>query len=291
MTTDAITCNQSATGATPFLQQSTMVDSEIRNAAVPRMWTPERVLHLLREVAIDGVCSYQVAYRRAHSLPSMARKMFGSFATACSAAGLQSANEARPKFVICAVPDCGAIVRSSGNKYCEMHYARIRRNGHTELLTVPELRLHTYGYLMIYAPAHPLAKRQGRCREYQHRVVYYDQYGEGPFPCHWCNKTVTWSTMHVDHVNDIKQDNRIENLVASCPKCNTWRNKEKNLRALRMTVGRHVTLAGETKTISEWARHVGISSSAMSFRVDRGWPLEMALTKPRGAQGPLAARA
>ena len=255
------------------------------------MWTPERVIDLLSQLEVNGVCRYQDAYACAHSLPTMARRLFGSFESACLAAGLKSALQARPRHEVCSVAGCGERVRTSGSEYCEMHYMRHRRNGHLGLKQVSDLSMHSHGYLMVYAPMHPLATRQGRCREYQHRVVYFNQYGEGPFLCHWCAKVVTWSDMHVDHVNDIKSDNRIENLVASCPRCNTWRNKDKNLDSLRKSIGRHVTHDGETKTISEWARRIGISRSALIFRLKRGWPLDVALNKSRGIFGPAGHRA
>jgi hypothetical protein len=270
MTIDEKTSSQSAVDATQNLPHVTTVGSETLGESDSRMWTPNLVTRLLREVAVDGVCSSVRAYERAHSLPSMARKLFGSFSNACHASDLRSASEAKPKYLKCTIPGCDMNVRSSGTAYCEMHYGRFRRNGHSGLRQIPLLRVHTQGYLQVFAPSHPLAKRQGRSREYQHRVVYYDHHGEGPFECNWCGKPVTWKTMHVDHVNGDRQDNRIENLVASCPKCNSWRDEEKNLRALRNKIGKKLSFDGETKTVSEWARQVGIAHSSMNARLQRG---------------------
>lgn len=284
------TYNQSAADATQYLPQNTTEASEIQRVGATPMWTREYVLTLLHQIEINGVCRYQDAYSCAHSLPTMARKLFGSFESACLAAGLKSALKARAHYEVCSVSSCGKRVRSSGCEHCEMHYMRHRRNGHLSLAKVQKLRTHSHGYLMLYAPNHPLATRQDRCREYQHRVVFFNQYGEGPFLCHWCAKVVTWNDMHVDHVNDVKSDNRIENLVASCPKCNTWRNKDKNLNSILKSIGRLITHNGETKSISEWARCVGISRSALTFRLKHGWPLDIALTKSRGIFGPAALR-
>lgn len=263
-------CNQSVATATLGSQHDTMADLEIRNAAEKQLWTREKVILLLREAAIDNICHYRMAYSRASSLPTMARRLFGSFAKACQEAGLKSANEARPRYSICQIFDCEVGVRSSGIPYCEKHYMRLLRYGRTGLHQPPEVIMHTHGYLMAYAPEHSLAKKRGASREYQHRIVYYDHHGEGPFRCHWCSKVVGWNNMHVDHVNSIKHDNSMTNLVASCPKCNTWRDKDKVLKAHRNKVGRYLTSNGITKNISEWANHIGISHAALDFRLKQG---------------------
>jgi hypothetical protein len=125
--------------------------------------------------------------------------------------------------------------------------------------------------------------------EYEHRVVFYDAHGAGPFRCHHCGAQVTWSDMHVDHLNDTPEDNRLGNLVASCPACNQKRGRPKMVASVRK---QHAALTafGRTQTVSEWAREVGISRAALKARVDGGWPLERALSEPRGLFGPRAAR-
>jgi len=45
---------------------------------------------------------------------------------------------------------------------------------------------------------------------------------------------------------------------------------------------RVLTLGGQTKSVSEWARGAGISYSALSMRLWRGIPLERALSKNGG---------
>ena len=45
---------------------------------------------------------------------------------------------------------------------------------------------------------------------------------------------------------------------------------------------------GQAKTISEWARELDIDPSSLSQRLRGGWPVERALTEPRGKFGPRA---
>ncbi len=285
------TGNPSAINAIRYSPVGTMAASETSASPNKARWTSERVLSLLQAASQHGICSYQAAYQHHSSLPTVARRLFGSFAAACHAAGLIGASDARPQYVLCTVPDCGLPTRSSGIPFCEKHYMRVRRHGRTGKHQVPEIYVHSSGYLLAYAPQHPLSQRHSTNREYQHRIVYYDHHGEGPFRCHWCGKPVSWNDMHVDHVNGIKDDNQIANLVAACPKCNTWRDQEKNLLALRAKTGRHITFNGECRCVSEWARLIGITPSALRERPINGWTVERALTTPRSKTGPQSDRA
>lgn len=187
----------------------------------------------------------------------------------------------------CTVGGCNMLPRSLYSPYCEMHYGRLRRNG--TLLNVrkppsPKLE-HSHGYITVPHNGHPVSTGKVHKREYQHRIVYYDEHGAGPFHCHWCNKAVTWDDLHVDHLNDDKQDNRPENLVASCPICNQKRGHHKMIARMRELKAIWIEFRGERKTLKEWSDHLGISRSALRTRLTR-WPLERALTEPRGRFGP-----
>lgn len=43
---------------------------------------------------------------------------------------------------------------------------------------------------------------------------------------------------------------------------------------------RYLTVRGETKTISEWARHQGVSASLIQMRLGRGWSADQAIFHP-----------
>lgn len=198
----------------------------------------------------------------------------------------------------CSVEGCSKPATRKAAGMCETHYYRKRRTGMTALRPVilsnsvrtsadrrviAETVEHSNGYLLNYAPDHPLS-RGDHPRVYQHRVVYYERHGAGPFDCHWCQRQVTWETMHVDHVDDDKQNNDISNLVASCPACNQARGQWKVKLHHRRQSG--IQIGDRIHTLNEWAAIAGISRSAIRMRLDKGWTAERAVFEPRGRFGP-----
>jgi hypothetical protein len=122
-------------------------------------------------------------------------------------------------------------------------------------------------------------------RGYEHRQVYYDLHGEGPFSCHWCGAVVAWGDMHVDHLDDDKTNNEAKNLAASCATCNQQRGSWKMKRWARENRSSLVTWDGETLPVGDWADRFGIHPNSMKRRL-RLWPIERAMTEPRGKFGP-----
>lgn len=132
----------------------------------------------------------------------------------------------------CTITGCERT-RHKGHRYCSMHAERNRRTGSPggpQPRRAPNLAgsVISSGYVVITGSTHPLAGAQGKVLA--HRVVLYDLIGPGSHPCHWCGATVTWrrgrvrvGSLVVDHLNEVKTDNRPENLVPSCNPCNTTR--------------------------------------------------------------------
>lgn len=189
--------------------------------------------------------------------------------------------------VKCIVQDCAKSTRGGRCPYCEMHYGRLRRNGTLDRVLAAHTREHSGGYIQVPANGHPLAR--GGSLVYEHRAVYYDAHGDGPFKCHWCGAHITWDTLHIDHLNDNRKDNRISNLVASCPICNQQRGREKMVKTMRRNYATWIEYDGKRQTLQEWARQIGIGRTALQYRLASGWPLDRALTEPRGKFGPRAA--
>jgi len=71
---------------------------------------------------------------------------------------------------------------------------------------------------------------------------------------------------------------RINNEEGYCPENCRWASQLDQCNNRRNS--NRQTINGTTKTVSEWCRHYGISSSAVYQRLGRGWDIKSALTKP-----------
>jgi hypothetical protein len=69
---------------------------------------------------------------------------------------------------------------------------------------------------------------------------------------------------------------RIDNSQGYSPDNCRWATAKQ--QAANSSKPRWLTLNGETKNLSEWARHLGIHNVTLWERIQRGWPLEIALT-------------
>jgi hypothetical protein len=182
---------------------------------------------------------------------------------------------------MCKVDKCEMPEKKGRIGYCEKHYMRMYRTGTTEKTRKSMPHEHTGGYLLVPARGHPMAI--GRSHAYEHRLVYFDAHGEGPFNCHWCNKIVSWKDLHIDHIDDIKTNNDIANLAPSCAICNQQRGRYKASFTWRLKTG--ITALGMTKTLSEWSVYSGIARASIKWRVQHGWTMDQAVSKPRGVRG------
>ena len=192
---------------------------------------------------------------------------------------IQQSNDKKMKN--CAVTGCQSKANRVGAGLCEKHYMRVRRHGSTDIKRPKDLYIHTGGYIIVRAEGHPLSKRNV---VYEHRKVYYDANGVGPFSCYHCGVTVTWKDMHVDHLSGVVTDNRLCNLVASCPRCNQWRGVDKMKNTMRMKVGNPITYNGETLSLNQWSERLGVARPTLIHRMRRmGMTPAEAFTKPMGA--------
>jgi hypothetical protein len=116
---------------------------------------------------------------------------------------------------------------------CVMHYTRLRRHG--DVGEAGRIRneqgsgyVNEYGYRVVHLPSHPLAEGRAQGKVEHHRVILFDAIGEGPHPCHWCERPLTWrglpsQRISVDHLDHDRLNNDLGNLVPSCLDCNTKR--------------------------------------------------------------------
>ncbi|CAM7774665.1 HNH domain-containing protein [Klebsiella michiganensis] len=164
---------------------------------------------------------------------------------------------------------------------CQMHYFRMMRNGTYDLVRKRNERTHnSKGYQMLRQPEHPLAMANGFV--YEHRKVVYDRYGDNLPPCEKCGKKVTWKTAHIDHIDEVVDNNAESNLRVLCRACNVMRSRvhiPEHTKKGRVSI----SYEGVEKTASEWARdpRVKIASRTITLRIKRGMSVEDALFSPK----------
>lgn len=187
----------------------------------------------------------------------------------------------------CDVAGCDGRKRAVGAKYCERHYNRLRRTGALEDPVFIGFHKQRRGYVVRHGmTGHPLAAPSHPSEVYDHRAVYYEVFGAGPFACHHCGKYLEWSNLHIDHLNDDRGDNTIGNIVPSCPGCNINRGAEKAIENRKLRQSVWIEFKGLKLTISDWARRIGIAPGSLAARIKNGWPLEKALVMAKGRTGP-----
>lgn len=77
------------------------------------------------------------------------------------------------------------------------------------------------GYVKLLHRNHPLASKEGHV--FEHRAVVYAKH-DGRCPdCFWCGAKLDWEEAVVDHLNEVKSDNRPDNLLIACNPCNRAR--------------------------------------------------------------------
>jgi len=140
----------------------------------------------------------------------------------CYTANTVRLQRERPRhYPPCSTPKCVGLATRVGLGLCEACYGRLRRTGSVARKGAKLRRKNKEGYIVIIAE-HPLISSNGRL--YEHRKVVFDRIGVGPHPCFWCAQQLQdWDEIVIDHLNEIKDDNRFENLVVSCNPCNRAR--------------------------------------------------------------------
>jgi hypothetical protein len=151
----------------------------------------------------------------------------------------------------CKIDGCDRDAAYKAVELCQKHYFRQRRYGTTDLSRKPAkpFYMHRTGYVLVRAPGHPLAMKNGNILE--HRKVVYERYGEYLPPCEICGAASSWATSHIDHKDRNRTNNAPTNLRPLCPGCNTWRD----MPPLHTFADNSaLTFDGKTDTAQGWAR-------------------------------------
>lgn len=131
---------------------------------------------------------------------------------------------------ICIIKGCRKTAVRTRNTLCEAHYYQNRRTGSFNKKIYPKTADHG-SYVRIlgsHVQNHPMRSKKSNML-YEHRMVAYDSRNGICDDCFWCGKELTWESCVIDHLNEDKHDNRPDNLLVSCPRCNRGRGAMLNL--------------------------------------------------------------
>ena len=173
----------------------------------------------------------------------------------------------------CRVDGCDNEAMYKEKQLCQKHYFREMRNGTTEILNRKrkDKCLDGQGYVMLYKPNHPIATKNGLIREHRYVAI----------KCEICNKSLNWHTLHVDHIDENKENNDVSNLRILCRACNVMRTSVRKHKYTHKSY-HAITCNGVTRTAAEWARTLGVSvcSNTIIRRIKSGWSITDAIWTP-----------
>lgn len=181
----------------------------------------------------------------------------------------------------CKLPGCCKPVRYKAEGVCQMHYFRKIRYGSYQLKTRSRVqrRENQKGYQLVYWSNHPLRDKNGYV--YEHRAVMYRIHGDECSSCKLCGKPESWSTCHVDHIDENVRNNASENLRVLCRSCNVFRSDSPARYAHHCDVGL-LEFDGQKDTAHGWSKdpRVTVSGATIRSRKRKGWSTEAALFTP-----------
>lgn len=139
---------------------------------------------------------------------------------------------------------------------------------------------------MIMKPNHPLSHKSGYV--YEHRYVLHKDIGDSLSCCELCGESVTWKSVHVDHIDRDVTNNKRDNLRPLCRVCNTRRDR---LEACLDKNNKAITWFGETKTPEEWGRdsRVPVKGHTIRQRLRRGLSVKESLFMEKKTHNKLTA--
>ena len=172
----------------------------------------------------------------------------------------------------CRVEECAREARYKTEQLCQKHYFRLWRNGHTHLKkSRPRGGIYRYqdsrGYFYVRKMGHPLADARGCV--WEHRFLYYEKVSKELDVCQLCETPVDWATVHIDHIDNDKSNNSLDNLRPLCRACNVYRDRP-------LTSGcKHIFTVGDlSMSAHHWASRDDVYVSGATIirrRLKKNW--------------------
>lgn len=128
----------------------------------------------------------------------------------------------------------------------------------------------------LYRAYHDMKDRCTKPKKSNYK--YYG--GKGIKVCEeWANSYLTFYEWAMSHgYKQGLQIDRIDNQKDYCPENCRWATKLEQEN--NKTTNIRIEYKGETHTMTEWARIVGLTKSCLGTRLRKGWAVEKALTTP-----------
>lgn len=130
---------------------------------------------------------------------------------------------------------------------------------------------HKAGYYMVLVGRDHRLSTSTSSYVYEHRLVFYENFGEGPFACYICEAQIDWDTLTIDHLNDIRDDNRVDNLRPACNACNQQRGHWKTRRTTQARAKRYEH-EGLNLTARQWDLELGLRHGTFRQRLGLNHP-------------------
>lgn len=164
----------------------------------------------------------------------------------------------------CYVDGCERDAMYKIKKLCQKHYFRIMRNGTSDIKITQRKyrRINSAGYHLIHEKNHPLVNKDEYV--YEHRYVIYNAKNGIAGNCELCGVKEDWATCHVDHIDNDKSNNKVENLRVCCRACNVMRGHSSKHNSFN---SRYMLTVGDaTMSADKWASMDGVLVCAATIK-------------------------
>lgn len=176
---------------------------------------------------------------------------------------------------LCSIPGCNKNAKSRG--WCIKHYRRWQRHG------APTAFIYENNTQEPYANRMPEYRAWGSMKDrcYNHRNKSFHNYG---------GRGITVCQRWLDSFDAFLED--MGRRPSAKHSLDRWPDKDGHYEAgncrwalpsqqmNNVRYNRNIAIGEEVRTVAQWCRHFAIARSTFESRLDRGWSILEALTRP-----------